>query len=67
MLFLLMTLSEKRPFEGRYVYDIVHAAHPGVHVLSVSGNTNMSEDLGIPHVSDKGTDSAILRAAIEAL
>ena len=60
-------LSEKKPLEGRYVYDIAHLEHPDVHILSVSGSVGMSQDLGIPHVADKGTDSAILRAAIEAL
>jgi CheY-like chemotaxis protein len=61
------TLSPEKPYEGRYVYDIVHAEHPEVHVLSVSATPSMSQDLRIPHVSDKGTDPAILKAAIEAL
>jgi CheY-like chemotaxis protein len=61
------TLSTDKPHEGRYVYDIAHAKHPDVHVLSVSSGESMSQVLGIPHVSDKGTDSTILKAAIEAL
>ena len=60
-------LSTVTPYEGRFVFDIVRAEHPGVHVLSVSGSARMSQDLGIPHISDKGTDSAALEAAIEAL
>ncbi len=61
------TLSAEKPYEGRYVYDIVRAKHPTVHILSVSGSRSMSEDLGIPHVSDKGTDPAVLKDVIETL
>ena len=61
------SLSEDRPYEGRYVYDIAHEQYPDVHVLSVSGGTSMSVALGIPHVTDKGTNPITLKAAIENL
>ena len=60
-------LSPDRPYEGRYIYDIVRAANPEVHILSVSGSVGMSRDLRIPHVPDKGVDPTMLKAAIEAL